>query len=294
MKNQNLIIKLKSLNSVEPDKKFLKDNRELLLSQIENSGVEKISTFDRVLLTSENLARLFSRPVFAFGIFVLVLLGANIVSSSVLEKSKPNDSLYVARVISERVKVNTTINQEAREKLAINYALRHAEDIASILSDEEFNNEENSDQVAKLSNDFINEVNKVESGLNRLSSKTQKAAVNVEEIVKLATDIDSNEATMTIADNSKDDNGIEIYIPEEKKELVAEVVVNSVISATTSKEVVETNSETKATSSEEVGADLVIQSSVTSKTNEAKELAGKKDFGAALNKLNEAVESIKN
>ena len=287
MKNQNLIIKLKSLNSVEPDKKFLKDNRELLLSQIENSGVEKISTFDRVLLTSENLARLFSRPVFAFGIFVLVLFGANFVSSSVLEKSKPNDSLYVARVISERVKVNTTINQEAREKLAINYALRHAEDIASILSDEEFNNEENSDQVAKLSNDFINEVNKVESGLNRLSSKTQKAATNVEEIVKLATNNnDSSEVTMTIADNSKDDNGIEIYIPEE-------VVVDVVASATTSKEVVATNSETKATSSEEVGVDLVIQNSVTSKTNEAKELAEKKDFGAALNKLNEAVESIK-
>ena len=288
MKNQNLIIKLKSLNSVEPDKKFLKDNRELLLSQIENSGVEKISTFDRVLLTSENLARLFSRPVFAFGIFVLVLLGANIVSSSVLEKSKPNDSLYVARVISERVKVNTTINQEAREKLAINYALRHAEDIASILSDEKFNNEENSDQVAKLSDDFIKEVNKVESGLNRLSSKTQKAAVNVGEIVKLATD--NNEVTMTIADNSKDCDGIEIYIPEENKE----VVVGSVVSATTSKEVVATSSETKATSSEELGADLVIQSSATSKTSEAKELAEKKDFGGALNKLNEAVELIKN
>ena len=292
MKNQNLIIKLKSLNSVEPDKKFLKDNRELLLSQIENSGVEKISTFDRVLLTSENLARLFSRPVFAFGIFVLVLFGANFVSSSVLEKSKPNDSLYVARVISERVKVNTTINQEAREKLAINYALRHAEDIASILSDEEFNNEENSDQVAKLSNDFINEVNKVESGLNRLSSKTQKAATNVEEIVKLATNNnDSSEVTMTIADNSKDDNGIEIYIPEDNKDVVVDVVV----SATTSeKEVVATIIETKATSSEEVGEDLVIQSSATSKTNEAKELAEKKDFGGALNKLNEAVESIKN
>ena len=288
MKNQNLIIKLKSLNSVEPDKKFLKDNRELLLSQIENSGVEKISTFDRVLLTSENLARLFSRPVFAFGIFVLVLLGANIVSSSVLEKSKPNDSLYVARVISERVKVNTTLNQEAREKLAINYALRHAEDIASILSDEKFNNEENSDQVAKLSDDFIKEVNKVESGLNRLSSKTQKAAVNVGEIVKLATD--NNEVTMTIADNSKDSDGIEIYIPEENKE----VVVGSVVSATTSKEVVATSSETKATSSEELGADLVIQSSATSKTSEAKELAEKKDFGGALNKLNEAVELIKN
>lgn len=295
MKNQNLIIKLKSLNSVEPDAKFLKDNRELLLSQIENSGVEKISTFDRILLTSENLARLFSRPAFALGVFVFVLFGANFVSSSVLEKSKPNDSLYIARVISERVKVTTTINQEAREKLAINYALRHAEDIASILSDEEFNNEENSDQVAKLSDDFIKEVNKVESGLNRLSLKSQKANVNVETVTNLAVDNvdDNNEVTMTIADNSKDDDGLEIYIPENKEAVMGEIDV--VIKTTTSEEkVVATSSETKASSSEEVGGDLIIQTSITSKTTEAKELAEKKDFGAALNKLNEAVESIKN
>jgi len=306
MKNQDLIIKLKSLNSVEPDKKFLKDNRELLLSQIKNSGVEKISSFDKILLTSENLARLFSRPAFALGVFVFVLFGANFVSSSVLEKSKPNDSLYIARVISERVKVNTTINQEAREKLAINYALRHAEDIASILSDEKFNNEENSDQVAKLSDDFIKEVNKVEDGLNRLNIKSHKANLNVETVTNLAVDDNNvegnNEVTMIIADNSKDDDGLEIYIPEERKAVMGEIDIDldvegddDEIKATTSEEVVvATSSETKASSSEEVGGDLIIQTSITSKTTEAKELAEKKDFGAALNKLNEAVESIKN
>ena len=283
MKNQDLIIKLKRLNSVEPDAKFLKDNRELLLSQIGNSGIEKISAFEKVLLTSENLARLFSKPAFALGAFVLVLFGANFVSSSILEKSKPNDSLYIARVISERVKVNTTINQEAREKLAINYALRHAEDIASILSDEKFNDEENSDQLAKLSNDFINEVNKVESGLNRLSVKSQRETVNIEEGDKLA--VDNNEATLVIADNSKDSNGIEIYIPEENNDEKSSI------------EVAEVNGEVKASSSasssKEVDEEFIIKSSTTSKTSEAKELAEKKDFDGALNKLNEAFELMK-
>ena len=284
MKNQDLIIKLKSLNSVEPDKKFLKDNRELLLSQIENSGVEKVSAFEKILLTSENLARLFSKPAFALGAFVLVLFGANFVSSSVLEKSKPNEALYSARVISERLKVSTTINQEAREKLAINYALRHAEDIASILSDEKFDNEENSDQLAKLSNDFINEVNKVESGLSRLSIKSQKEVVNEEP--KVALENNEGEALMVIADNSKDSNGIEIYIPEEKKKETSTIKVAEVNG--------EVKASSSATSSEEVGEELIIQSTTTSKTSEAKELAEKKDFDGALNKLNEAFELIKN
>lgn len=283
MKNQDLIIKLKSLNSVEPDEKFLKNNRELLLSQIGNSGVEKVSAFEKVLLTSENLARLFSKPAFALGAFVLVLFGANFVSSSILEKSKPNEALYSARVISERLKVSTTINQEAREKLAINYALRHAEDIASILSDEKFNNEENSDQLAKLSNDFINEVNKVESGLSRLSTKNQKEVVNEEPKVAVEND---EEGLMVIADNSKDSDGIEIYITEEnnnEESIIKVAEVNSEVKASSS-----------ATSSEEVEEEIIIQSTATSKTSEAKELAEKKDYDGALNKLNEALELIKN
>ena len=264
MKNSNLIIKLKSLNNVQPDEKFLKENRELLLAQISNSGQEKLAAWEKILITSENLVRLFSRPAFALGAFVLVLLGANFVSTNILEKSKPNDSLYVARVISERLKVNTTINSESREKLAMTYALRHAEDIATILSDAKYYDEENSDQLAKLSNDFISEVNKVETSISRLSSSgkiaTEKVEVNNTEVV----------GEMIIADNSKDESGLEIFIPEDENEVI----------------------ENTASSSEEIKEEVVV-SSPTSKTTKAKELAENKEFGAAVNELNEVVELIK-
>lgn len=284
MKNNDLIAKLKKLGEIKPDEKFLKNNRELLLSQISNSGAEKISAFEKFILTSENLARVFSRPAFALGIFVLVLVGANF-SDKLLQNTKPNDSLYLARIISEKVKVNTTMNQTQREKLAISYAMRHAEDIASILSDDEFNVEENYDQVAKLNTDFINEVNKVETRLSRLSASGPRNSNGEEKL----------EEEMIIADKSKDNEAISIYIAPED-----EVVIDSAKASTTpvindDKEL-STSTASSSLDNKAIEEEIVSSSDLIKKEGkvyQAKELAQQGDFSGALNKLNEAVELIK-
>lgn len=294
MKNSDLIIKLKSLKEVNPDEKFLKENRELLLNQISNSTTTRVGVFEKVLITSENLARLFSRPAFALGVFVLVLFGANFLSASVFEKSKPNDSLYIARLMSERLKVSTTFNQEAREKLEINYALRRAEDIATILSDEKFNVEENSDQVAKLSDDFIKEVEKVENSLSRIGVAriAKEASSNLSSESR-----EGEEKIMTLADNSKDENGLEIYIPEEEgtEDLVgASIKTSSIVPSQISSEAETKSSSTTETNNE----DIIIETASSLEKEEKasssiKDLAEKKDFSGALNKLNEVVELMK-
>lgn len=284
MKNNDLIAKLKKLGEIKPDEKFLKNNRELLLSQISNSGAEKISAFEKFILTSENLARVFSRPAFALGIFVLVLVGANF-SDKLLQNTKPNDSLYLARIISEKVKVNTTMNQTQREKLAISYAMRHAEDIASILSDDEFNVEENYDQVAKLNTDFINEVNKVETRLSRLSASGPRNSKGEEKL----------EEEMIIADKSKDNEAISIYIAPED-----EVVIDSAKASATpvindDKEL-STSTASSSLDNKAIEEEIVSSSDLIKKEGkvyQAKELAQQGDFSGALNKLNEAVELIK-
>lgn len=294
MKNQDLILKLKSLKNTNPDQKFLSENRELLLSQISNTGDEKMSGFSKVLITSSNLVRLFSKPAFALGAFVLVLLGANYVSSNVLENSKPNDSLYIARIISERVKVNTTFDAIEREKLAIRYALRHAEDIASILSDEDFNVEDNSDRVAQLSDSFITEVNKVESRLTRLQNNKSVAKIDNTITNEGEGDIENPDdlISMTIADSNKDDNGIEIYIPEtdydDTDTIMTMGAVNDSLLATSSSE------ESGNSEQENVIEELIENNDLSKSTiDEVRDLVKKKEFSKALEKLNEAVLDIK-
>lgn len=272
MKNNDLILKLKSLKNISPDEKFLKDNRELLLSQISNSSTKEISSWEKVLITSENLARLFSRPVFAMGVFVFALFSFAAFSQGYLEKSKPNDSLYIARIISEQVKVTTTMNSVEREKLAIHFALRHAEDLATILSDEQFNtNEENFDQVAKYSDNFMSEVNKVETRLTRLNSSS---AISVSQDLVKVEGSDLVDPTMVIAsDNLKDNQGLEIYIAE-----VVEV------------EKVSSSSKALATNLQDIDEEE-LNTEVIIKTETMKELVDRKDFSGAMTKLNEAVEA---
>lgn len=272
MKNNELISKLKKLGELQPDEKFLKENRDLLLAQISNSGTDRVSAFEKILITSENLARLFSRPVVAFAVFLFALFGVNF-SSNLLQNSKPNETLYLARIISEQVKVNTTINQIEREKLAIRFALRHAEDIATILSDEEFNVEDNYDQVAKLNNSFINEVSKVENRLSRLNVSSPEKKETEVKVENLSNDASNNvelPGDMIIADSSKEEIGVSIFVD------------NNVSSSSP------TSSELMSSSSQEI---IKIEPGI--KVNKAKELAEQGDISGALNKLNEAVELIK-
>lgn len=208
MTNSELIAKLKTLQNVNPDESFLKSNRDLLLSQISNSGAEEMGAWKKFFITFENLAKVSSRPAFALGVFVFTLLGAGLFSQKMLQNSKPNDSLYIARVMSERLRVSTTFDSAEREKLAGQYAIKRAEDIAVILSDEDFNKEENQDQVARLSSEFKSEVEKAKTSLSRLPIKTETAAPAI------AQGTSSEVDALIIAENNKDENGIEIYAPE--------------------------------------------------------------------------------
>lgn len=258
MTNSELIKKLKTLKNINPDASFLKSNRELLLSQVSNSGAEQMGAWKKFFITFENLAKVSSRPAFALGAFVITLLGAGLFSQKMLENSKPNDSLYIARIMSERLKVSTTFDSAEREKLASRYAINRAEDIAIMLSDENFNKEENQDQVAKLSSEFKTEVEKAKTSLSRLPIKTSVVAVSSKQ--GTTSEVDA----LVIAESEKDENGIEIYAPE----IVAE------------------ENKEQASTTEEV-------LSPVQKIDEINTLIDNKDFVKVQEKLNEIKESIK-
>lgn len=196
MTNKDLALKLNNLKNVNPDKSWLDSNRELLCAQIENSGGEELSTWKVFIINVQSFAKAASQPAFALGMFV-VLIGAGLFSQQALSHTKPSDSLYIARIISEKLKLNTTFDSAQRNKLAVRFAADHARDITAVLADPEFNTEANRDQVAKLTTNFKEEVDTVKNHISRLpvESKTQVAAV-AEDIV--------------IADQSKDNKGIQV------------------------------------------------------------------------------------
>jgi len=265
MTDQELIVKLNSLNKVSPDQNWLKSNRELLLSQISNSGAEKLAVWKIVLIDFSSALKSASQPVYALGIFVLLLVGSVFYSQQIFAEAKPNDSLYIARIISEKLKLNTTFNAQERDMLAVQFATSHAQDISAVLSDPRFNTVENKDQVEKLNNSFKEEVNTVKDRISRLPVKIKKAPVAL--LVATGSEV-------IIADNAKDGERIQIA---EKVQPTLEAASSSLAASSSAK-----IEDIKSGASE---ADMIL--------DEATKLFDSKDYTKASSKLKEVDEIIK-
>lgn len=206
MTNQDLTKKLSDLKHVAPSQEWLDKNRVLLLAQISNSGAETLPAWRVAVINFSSFTRAAARPATAFGAFVLMLLFGSVYSQQIFAQAKPNDSLYIARIISEQVRLNTTFNEATRDKLAVQYASNHAQDITAVLANPEFNKEENKDKVAKLNDSFKAEMETVKQKITRLNSGPV-ANDNKEDLPPVVSEAD---LAVVIADSSKDEKGIQV------------------------------------------------------------------------------------
>jgi hypothetical protein len=284
MTDKELISKLNTLKNVSPESSWLASNRELFLAQISNSGADKLSSGQVFFINFKSFLKASSQPVFALGVFVLVLISSSLFGHKLFSQAKPNDSLYIARIISEKVKLNTVWNPEEKNKLAVSFATNHAKDISEVLSDPSFNNEENKDQVAKLNDSFNKEIDNVKKmvGSSAVKVAHQDEAKNVE----------MSDEAVSIAAEHKAEQGIQISDSNQNQTERAEIKTNAAI-----------KEETKATSTDTQASSTEVKVETEVKDNKideadkiieaAKESFNNKDYSSVINKLNEVTEIIK-
>ena len=277
MTDRNLIKQLNTLKNIKPEAAWTSSNRELLLSQISNSGARELSTGKMFLISLSSFFKTAAQPAYALGVFLLVMVGAGLYGHQAFTKTKPNDSFYIARVISERAKLSTVLNSEDRNKLAVKFSLEHAKDISTVLADPNFNNEENQDQVARLSESFNKEIENVKTRISYLKPKT--AATINEGALPIETS-PSEEGLFLIAEAEKKDQGLQVSVnPIVKTEPVSQVkVATTTLENPTSSPVLEEVTPSTVTA-------LIIE--------EAKQLSDNKDYQKASEKLQEVSELIK-
>lgn len=283
MTNKDLISKLNNLKRMSPDQNWLDSNRELLLSQISNSGAENLSIWRASFINFTSVMRSLSQPAFALGVFIVVLFSGALFSQGLLASTKPNDSLYIARIISEKVKLNTIFNTEARNKLAVQYASEHAQDISAVLADPAFNTEENRDQVAALTDSFEKEVDTVKTHISRMPVAVKKP------VVADATDV-------VIADSSKDGQGISLAETPGIDNGVIKLSVDKEPESLASGAVLDKGAALTATSASSTPAlDVKVEGASDAEKilDEAKQLFDSKDYGKASDKLKEVKDIIK-
>lgn len=285
MTEKNLLEKLNNCKNVNPDANWLKNNRELFLAQISNSGANKLSAWESFYINLKCFAKASSQPVFALGIFFIVLVFSSAFSHRIFSQAKPNDSLYIARIISEKAKLNTVLDSKERDKMAVKFATGHARDITTVLANPEFNNEANQDEVAKLSESFNKEIE---------TAKNKIVKINEREAARISAPVPSNENTsstslenlediVSIATENEyiDDNGLEI----------SEIEIATTSSSSEELNIDSASSTLQTASSTET--EIISKKPSDQIIDEAKELFEKKDYENVINKLNEINESIK-
>ena len=199
MTDRDLIKKLGNLKEIKPDSSWLKANRDSLYTQISNSGATDQSVWSSFVINVKSVLKTASTPAMAFGSLMLVLLGTSAYSHLLLTQAKPNQSLYIARELSEKAKLNTILNTQEREEMAGKFAANNAQDIINVLSDSSVKDEQ---EIAKLSTKLNEEI----ATVKKTVAKREQPAVQQIDTPATTT---VNDAVF-IASNEKDVKGLSI------------------------------------------------------------------------------------
>lgn len=277
MTENNLIKQLKGLKNIKPEDSWLKSNREILLAQISNSSAKELSPWKRLVIDVRSFIAVTSKPALSFASLLLLLIGASAFSHLAFNKAKPNDSLYIARIISEKAKLTTVFNTEERDKMELRFATNHAEDITEVLATQVLD-ESNEDQLAKLNDDFSREIKAVRTHIVALNNNSNSEPV-VENISTPNID-EGNEDILMTATSEKDDSGVQLSV-----NLALETPDVPSDMATETPAELEVDSEEATSTDVVMGAEEIL--------DEAQSLFDNKEYDGALDKLKEVKELMK-
>lgn len=253
---KNILLQLNNLKNIKADSEWKERSREILLSQI--SGSFSLEKEEEQTGLSYYFKNFLHQPALVVAVIIIVVLGGGGVSIGASFDSKPGDSLYIAKIISEKAQLTFTFDEKEKTKLNIEFAKNRAKELAQVL---EGNNEgDDSVAVEKLSNNFKKEISATRERLSRTGSSNM--------VIEDSSEVFS--ATV-----GKSSEGIEIYNSEVKEDIVAQPEVNNQASATSS------------------DSNIVIRKiGVIEALDEVEKMFSDHDYDGALDKLNKVEDVI--
>lgn len=293
---KQLIKNLQELRSISPKADWKQVNRDVLFNQLANTLIERPDKFS-VLSIPKKVFHFMSQP--AFVVFCVCLVVVSLLGFQFSRNTKPGDSLYIAKRISEKAQLVITFNEEKKDQLNFKFASEHAKEITKVLASFDFNNDDKEKQQ-KLSDDFKKEIGSVKEQLVRMGGVKQEVA-EADASEKQGEDIiiDNNETSATsasqedeqvyTADFSRDNQGVQVSVDESLEEEVSKPTEELVVESMD----VQVEEELQTVADEEVVAEIITAENPNNydnaqkKLREAEELFDKQDYSGALDKLEE-------
>jgi hypothetical protein len=163
---------LNNLKRIKPDNSWKQENRRVLYSQISNSYAEQQQSLaERIREAFIGLRDSLSKPAWAVVIIATLVITGGL-GAQATHYSKPGDTFYFTKKITEKLKLALTFDKQEKAKMSIQFSSGHARDITETLSDPSFDKE----SAGELQNNFREELMSVRRELDTIamSDKEEK------------------------------------------------------------------------------------------------------------------------
>lgn len=228
---KNLNSQLNNLKNIKPGNDYKSKNRELLLTQIYNTADAKPADFSFGFsayfqqLASE-FVDMIAQPAMVVGLVLVSLLGGGLFGATASKGTKPGDSLYVAKRISEKTQLALTFGEKEKAQLRIDFAGNRVEEIEQVLADNKQNEAETKKTVDDLVNNIKSEVGAAKFGLQKINKSANIDKKVAEKTTEVA---DKASSTNTAKAKSEEDEIFSANLGKDNAGIsVAERVVNVV------------------------------------------------------------------
>ncbi|MDD4466771.1 MAG: hypothetical protein PHN91_03160 [Patescibacteria group bacterium] len=200
MTDKELFNSLKSIKEdIQPDAQWLKANRDSLFAQISNSGGKDLSPWSSFVINFKSILRGVSVPATVLGSLVLFLGAAMTYSHLLFSETQPTNSLYIARELSEQVKLTTMREGKARDQLANKFAATKAQNIVTVLEEESLDEELRSDLTEK----FNKELNTMKEVASRWEEEEEEFKVAA--LAPVSSSVSEVNEELALSQNGADD-----------------------------------------------------------------------------------------
>ncbi|PJB15479.1 hypothetical protein CO116_03630 [Candidatus Falkowbacteria bacterium CG_4_9_14_3_um_filter_38_19] len=274
MDDKEILKKLNNLKTIKPDNQWKNNYRQVLFSQISSGQAEidkgKEDGFSWKVFFGDLIPQGFKfelvKPIWISILVIFILLGGGLVSVYASLDTKPGDSLYIAKVISEKAQFAITFNEKGKAKLNLEFATNRAEEINQLLKESTALEQDKNKKVQQLSLDFKRELNQAKSRLNKIDN-TNKIKIN------------NNEEVQYFGANlGKDDQRMEVSEPA-KQEIINNQANENNAAPENQLSATATTTENSLVAAEEKSAGQILE--------EAEKLFDEKNYDGSINKLRE-------
>ena len=175
MSNKQIINQLKRIKSIEtigkPQNDWAAKNREILLSQINPQG--RVVDNDIIGYYWQFIYFNFKQKILRPTLMAVLAVSVYFVYSATnmaAKASLPGEPLYPIKVLSENLALATTISDEAKVKLKMDFVSRRGDELVQLVQ-KSGNNEDKKKNIAKTVKKISQDISEVKIKLEEISSK---------------------------------------------------------------------------------------------------------------------------